>query len=405
MPCCSRSRSPTCSRNICFDEIACHSWRHRFDRAKRPQDRRQVPDRFAVKVLTAKNNVDRLAGQIQAFEPEAAVVYDAPSAQALAERLPRRWKIEILHGPEGYRAAAQWPGTDMVVAAMVGAAGLAPTMAAIDAGKDIAWPTRKPWSWPAPSSLPRGPQGRAHFAGGQRAQRHFSVPPGPSAPGPGQDHLTASGGPFLKTPAREFGRIGPEQALKHPNWQMGAKITIDSATLMNKGLEVIEAKWLFDLTPDQIEVLVHPQSIVHSMVAFCDGTVIAQLGIPDMQGAIAYALSHPRRLALGQPLPDLAALGALTFEPPDLPRFPCLALAFEACRAGGTLPAVLNAANEVAVEAFLSGRLSFPAIYQVIRATMAAHSPEPATALEGVLSADARARRTAQGKVEELAVI
>jgi 1-deoxy-D-xylulose-5-phosphate reductoisomerase len=363
-------------------------------------------DRFAVKVLTAKNNVDRLAGQIQAFEPEAAVVYDAPSAQALAERLPRRWKIEILHGPEGYRAAAQWPGTDMVVAAMVGAAGLAPTMAAIDAGKDIALANKETLVMAGAivtaAAARRGvrilPVDSEHSAIFQCLQGHRR-----------QDLdrviLTASGGPFLKTPAREFGRIGPEQALKHPNWQMGAKITIDSATLMNKGLEVIEAKWLFDLTPDQIEVLVHPQSIVHSMVAFCDGTVIAQLGIPDMQGAIAYALSHPRRLALGQPLPDLAALGALTFEPPDLPRFPCLALAFEACRAGGTLPAVLNAANEVAVEAFLSGRLSFPAIYQVIRATMAAHSPEPATALEGVLSADARARRTAQGKVEELAVI
>jgi 1-deoxy-D-xylulose-5-phosphate reductoisomerase len=366
----------------------------------------RFPDRFAVKVLTAKNNVDRLAGQIQAFEPEAAVVYDAPSAQALAERLPRRWKIEILHGPEGYRAAAQWPGTDMVVAAMVGAAGLAPTMAAIDAGKDIALANKETLVMAGAivtaAAARRGvrilPVDSEHSAIFQCLQGHRR-----------QDLdrviLTASGGPFLKTPAREFGRIGPEQALKHPNWQMGAKITIDSATLMNKGLEVIEAKWLFDLTPDQIEVLVHPQSIVHSMVAFCDGTVIAQLGIPDMQGAIAYALSHPRRLALGQPLPDLAALGALTFEPPDLPRFPCLALAFEACRAGGTLPAVLNAANEVAVEAFLSGRLSFPAIYQVIRATMAAHSPEPATALEGVLSADARARRTAQGKVEELAVI
>lgn len=363
-------------------------------------------DRFAVKVLTAKNNVDRLAEQIQTFKPEAAVVYDAPSAQALAERLPRRWKTEILHGPEGYRAAAQWPGTDMVVAAMVGAAGLAPTMAAIDAGKDIALANKETLVMAGAivtaAAARRGvrilPVDSEHSAifqclQGQRRQDLDRV------------ILTASGGPFLKTPAREFARIGPEQALKHPNWQMGAKISIDSATLMNKGLEVIEATWLFDLTPDQIEVLVHPQSIVHSMVAFCDGTVIAQLGIPDMQGAIAYALSHPRRLALGQPLPDLAALGALTFEPPDLRRFPCLALAFEACRAGGTLPAVLNAANEVAVEAFLSGRLSFPAIYQVIRATMAAHSPDPATELEGVLSADTRARRTAQDKVEELAVI
>ncbi|MBR9980864.1 MAG: 1-deoxy-D-xylulose-5-phosphate reductoisomerase, partial [Desulfatitalea sp.] len=215
----------------------------------------------------------------------------------------------------------------------------------------------------------------------------------------------ASGGPFRNTPADRFAAIGPEQALKHPNWQMGAKITIDSATLMNKGLEVIEAKWLFDLSIDQIEVVVHPQSIVHSMAAFRDGSILAQMGIPDMQGAIAYALSYPERLALGQPLPDLAALGALTFEPPDMERFPCLALAFDACRKGGTLPAVLNAANEVAVAAFLSHRLSFTDIYTVIGATMAAHQPDAVIDLNAIMAADEWARAMAQSKVEQCAAI
>jgi 1-deoxy-D-xylulose-5-phosphate reductoisomerase len=186
---------------------------------------------------------------------------------------------------------------------------------------------------------------------------------------------------------------------------MGAKISIDSATLMNKGLEVIEAKWLFDLHPEQIEVLVHPQSIVHSMAAFRDGSVIAQLGIPDMQGAIAYALSYPGRLALGQPFPDLAALQALTFEPPDTERFPCLGLAFEACRQGGTLPAVLNAANEVAVDAFLHHGLPFLSICEVTRATMALHALDPAPELDSILAADAWARRTAHSKVEKCLII
>lgn len=366
----------------------------------------RFPERFTVKVLAAKSSVQRLAEQILKFKPDAAVVYDTDTAKALAQRLPPRSNLEILHGPDGYCAAAQWSGADMVVAAMVGAAGLAPTMAAIDAGKEIALANKETLvmggALVTAAAARRGvrilPVDSEHSAifqclQGQRRQDLDKV------------ILTASGGPFRETPAGEFACISPQQALKHPNWQMGAKITIDSATLMNKGLEVIEAKWLFDLPPEKIEVLVHPQSIVHSMVAFRDGSIIAQMGIPDMQGAIAYALSCPQRLALGQPLPDLAGLGALTFELPDLGRFPCLALAYEACHVGGTMPAVLNAANEVAVAAFLSGRLAFPAIYQVIRETMAAHDPEPADDLAGVLSADARARRVAQTKVEQLGVI
>jgi 1-deoxy-D-xylulose-5-phosphate reductoisomerase len=213
--------------------------------------------------------------------------------------------------------------------------------------------------------------------------------------------LTASGGPFLDTPAGSFEQITPERALKHPNWEMGAKITIDSATLMNKGLEVIEAKWLFDVSIEKIEVVVHPQSIIHSMVAYCDGSILAQMGIPDMLEAIAYALSYPERIPLKQPLPDLVGLGGLTFQHPDLDRFPCLQLAFDACREGGTMPAVMNAANEIAVEAFLSKKIPFTRIAKVIDATMNVHNLIQAPDLEIILASDHWARKKAQIFVAE----
>ena len=211
--------------------------------------------------------------------------------------------------------------------------------------------------------------------------------------------LTASGGPFRTLPADRFEAIRPEDALKHPNWSMGAKITIDSATLMNKGLEFIEARYLFDMAPERIEVLVHPQSIVHSMVGFVDGAVIAQMGIPDMKGPIAYALAYPERLPLGLAYPDFASLASLTFEKPDVARFPCLALAWEACRQGGTLPAVLNAANEVAVNAFLQGRIGFTRIAPVIEQTMAGHRVERRPAIEQIREADRRARAAAEEEI------
>jgi 1-deoxy-D-xylulose-5-phosphate reductoisomerase len=211
--------------------------------------------------------------------------------------------------------------------------------------------------------------------------------------------LTASGGPFLDRPADELAGITPAEALRHPNWAMGAKITIDSATLMNKGLEVIEAKWLFDISLERIRVVVHPQSVIHSMVAFRDGAVIAQLGIPDMKAAIAYALSYPERLGLGQPLPDFSGGCDLTFREPDIGKFPCLGLAYETCRRGGTVPAVLNAANEVAVNAFLEGRIGFTAIAPIISRTMEAHAAAADSALEPVIAADRWARETAAGHV------
>ncbi|KJS29292.1 MAG: 1-deoxy-D-xylulose 5-phosphate reductoisomerase [Desulfatitalea sp. BRH_c12] len=356
----------------------------------------RFPDRFKIIALTAKNNVERLAEQIETFAPRVAVVYDENAARRLKTLLAPRTKIEILHGPDGYRAAAVQEGVDMVVGAMVGASGLAPTLAAIEAGKDIALANKETlvmagaivMAAVARKGVRLLPVDSEHSAifqclQGQQVQELDRI------------LLTASGGPFLNTPAEQFAALGPDQALRHPNWQMGAKISIDSATLMNKGLEVIEAKWLFDLTPDQIDIVVHPQSIVHSMVAFCDGSIIAQLGIPDMQGAIAYALSYPQRLPLQQPLPDLAGLGALTFAHPDVQRFHCLTLAFQACREGGSMPAVLNAANEVAVEAFLSRQLTFLGIAEVVQGTMAAHHSNAAPDLDVILAADAWARQTA----------
>jgi 1-deoxy-D-xylulose-5-phosphate reductoisomerase len=204
--------------------------------------------------------------------------------------------------------------------------------------------------------------------------------------------LTASGGPFLKRPRSEFDTIRVEDALRHPTWSMGPKISIDSATMMNKGLEVIEAKWLFDLSHEQIDVLIHPQCVIHSMVSFRDGSVLAQLGIPDMKGAIAYALSHPGRLDLKQPSPDFAGIGTFTFEAPDFDKFPCLTLAFEAIKAGGTLPAVLNAANEVAVTTFLDKQLAFAKIPKVIREVMHRHPVVSNPGLDDILEADRWAR-------------
>jgi 1-deoxy-D-xylulose-5-phosphate reductoisomerase len=292
----------------------------------------------------------------------------------------------------------------MVVTGIVGAAGLVPTLAAIEAGKPIALANKETlvmagetvMARAAAAAVPILPVDSEHSAIFQCIGQH---------PDREVDRLflTASGGPIRTLPAARFEAIRPEDALKHPNWSMGAKITIDSATLMNKGLEFIEARYLFDMAPERIEVVVHPQSIVHSMVGFVDGTVIAQMGIPDMKGPIAYALSYPERLPLQLAYPDFTALANLTFEAPDLDRFPCLALAFEACRQGGTLPAVLNAANETAVNAFLQGRISFTAIHRVIETTMAGHRLERQPSVEQIRGADRQARRTAEEEIRKYA--
>ena len=354
------------------------------------------PQHFAIKVLTAKTNTDLLATQINQFAPDLAVVYDAESAQRLKQTLGAGKKVEVLYGDEGYQAAASCGEVDIVLTAVVGAAGLKPTLAAIEAGNTIALANKETLVM-AGEVVTRNaarkrvqilPVDSEHSAIFQCLQGHRKADLS-------RILLTASGGPFLDLPRDQFEHISTAQALNHPNWDMGPKITIDSATLMNKGLEVLEAKWLFGVSQDQIEVVVHPQSVIHSMVAYQDGAVIAQLGIPDMKSAIAYALSFPQRLPLHQPLPDFSGQQDLTFQKPDLAQFPCLALAFQACRVGKTLPAVLNAANEVAVNAFLDHKISFNAIARIVEMTMEAHAVRANAELSDILAADEEARQQA----------
>lgn len=355
------------------------------------------PERFAVKALAARSNTALLARQIERFGPEIAVVFDESCALKLKRMLPATAGVEVMYGEDGYIAAAACDSADMVLSAVVGAAGLMPALAAIEAGKHLALANKETLVMAGDivvkmarakgvQILPIDSEHSAIFqciAGNRREDLDKII-------------LTASGGPFLKRPADELIKIGPEEALNHPTWQMGKKVTIDSATLMNKGLEVIEAKCLFGVSQDRIEVLIHPQSVVHSMVAYKDGAVMAQLGIPDMKSAIAYALSYPQRLALQQPLPDFARMGPLTFEPPDFAKFPCLALAYMACETGETLPAVLNAANEVAVQAFLKRQISFIQIPDIINKTIQKHTVVRAPTLADILAADQWARQQAE---------
>lgn len=366
---------------------------------------RQFPDRFRVVALAAGKNVSLLQEQIAEFKPALVAVMDARLAGELAAHLestPQR--PQVLFGPEGYEAVATAAGTDMTVSAMVGAAGLLPTLSAIHAGKDIALSNKETLvvagelvmraaSEKGIRILPVDSEHSAIFQSLQGNHRKALR----------RILLTASGGPFFFRSAEELQSVGPEAALCHPNWSMGRKITIDSATLMNKGLEVIEARWLFDVPVEQIAVHVHPESIVHSMVEYIDGSVIAQLGIPDMKIPIAYALSYPERLPVKGPSLDLFKLGKLSFFPPDMEKFPCLGLAYEACRRGSTMPCVLNAANEVAVQAFLECRIGFTAIPRIIAAVMASHAPPEAFTLETILEADRWARDRAEELVQKAA--
>jgi 1-deoxy-D-xylulose-5-phosphate reductoisomerase len=355
------------------------------------------PERFAVKALAAKNNTELLARQIEQFEPEIAVVFDEKCAFELKSKLPASGGVEVLYGKDGYIAAATHDAVDMVLTAVVGAAGLMPTLAAIEAGKNIALANKETLVMAGDIVIKRAvAKGVQILPVDSEHSAIFQCIAGNRSEDLDRIILTASGGPFLKRPANEFMEIEPEEALNHPTWQMGKKVTIDSATLMNKGLEMLEAKCLFGVSQDRIEVLIHPQSVIHSMVSYKDGAVMAQLGIPDMKGAIAYAMSYPKRLSLQQSLPDFARMGALTFEPPDLEKFPCLALAYQAGKTGETLPAVLNAANEVAVQAFLKHRISFVKIPEIIRETMERHTVVKDPSLADILEADRWAREQAE---------
>ena len=356
----------------------------------------QFPERFEVLGLTAYRNVKLLAEQVRRFNPRRVSVGTQEDAEDLAASLMRP-SVRIGYGVEDLVEIAALKGADLVVSSIVGAAGLVPTLTAIRAGKRIALSNKETLVI----------AGRLVM---EEAARHGSeIIPVDSEHSAifqclaGEDKekvrrliLTASGGPFHGFSPQDMDRVTPEDALRHPKWDMGRKISIDSASLMNKGLEVIEARWLFDIPVDRIEVLVHPQSIVHSMVEFVDGSVLAQMGNPDMRLPISYALGYPDRLPTGLMPLDLVRNGPLTFMPPDQEKFPCLSLAYEAIRAGGLMPAVLNAANEVAVEAFLSRKLDFSEIAEIIRETMMTLNVENYTTIEDVLRTDLKARKAAR---------
>jgi 1-deoxy-D-xylulose-5-phosphate reductoisomerase len=351
------------------------------------------PDRFCVKALAAGRNIDLFADQINRFSPEVAVVINEEMVRDLKERLGSHNRTHILFGEDGYKQAAAHPSVDMVVSAIVGAAGLLPTLAAIEAGKEIALANKETLVMAGEIVMARAAEkGVTILPVDSEHSAIFQCISGQRVSDISKIILTASGGPFRNKPAEEFKDITLKDALKHPTWQMGRKISIDSATLMNKGLEVIEAKFLFGAPLEKIEVVVHPQSVVHSMVSYVDGAVIAQLGVPDMKGAISYALSYPERLTLNQPLPEFSTIGALTFEKPDIKKFPCLDLAYQACKAGGTLPCVMNAANEIAVTAFLNEEISFIEIPAIIDKIMTRHQGITTPGLSDILYVDQWAR-------------
>jgi 1-deoxy-D-xylulose-5-phosphate reductoisomerase len=365
------------------------------------------PERFRVVALAAGRRVDRLAEQVRLFRPELVAVADAEAAEALRARLGAEAPA-LAWGEPGLAAVAAHDA-DLVVSALVGAVGLAPTLAAIRAGRDVAL-ANKEVAVMAGALVLR--EARAHGARllpvDSEHSAIFQVLAGQRREDLRRIVLTASGGPFRTWPAERIAAASVEQALAHPNWSMGPKITIDSATLMNKGLEVIEARWLFELEPERIDVVVHPQSVVHSLVELRDGSWLAQLGVPDMRGPIALALAWPERLPLLDALPELEPLdltrgGGLAFEAPDRGRFPCLELAYAALRADEAAPAVLNAANEEAVAAFLGGRIPFPAIAGTNRAVLDAHAARGGAGalrdLEDVLDADAWARGRARERL------
>ena len=363
----------------------------------------QFPDRLQVVALAAGRNIDLLAEQIHRFRPRLAAVFDLQLAKDLTSRLQPGIEVEVVAGSQGYQQVASCAEAEMILSSMVGAAGLIPTLSAIRAGKDVALANKE--TLVMAGALVMGEVRRSQVELLPVDSEHnaiFQAMAGHRREDLKRILLTASGGPFLNMPKEQLESVTPTQALAHPNWAMGPKISIDSATLMNKGLEVIEAKWLFDVPVEKIDVHVHPQSIVHSMVEYVDGSVIAQMGIPDMRIPIAYALAYPERLELDLPRLDFFTVQTLTFQEPDLNRFPCLKLAFAACKAGGTMPAVLNAANEVAVQAFLDNRIPFSGIPRLVNQAMEEHALDPAAELEAILEADAWARRRTEEIIDSM---
>jgi 1-deoxy-D-xylulose-5-phosphate reductoisomerase len=384
------------------------------------------PDRYRVVALTANRQVDRLVEQALAFAPEYVVMADAAAAEQLQQKLrDAGLDITVLSGVEGLETVAALEQVQQVMAAIVGAAGLRPTLAAAHAGKRILLANKEALVMSGQilldavqasgaELLPIDSEHNAIFQsmpGGYACARSGSKSNNQtgsqtsnelSALGIKRILLTASGGPFRTMDPAQLETVTPDQACAHPKWKLGRKISVDSATMMNKGLEVIEACWLFNTRPDFIQVVIHPQSVIHSMVSYDDGSVLAQLGNPDMRTPIAHAMAWPERISSGVAELDLFEVAQLDFERPDLDRFPCLSLAYAAGEAGGTSPAILNAANEIAVQSFLNEEIHFTAIPKIIAQTMAAVDARPASSLEWVLAADQAARETARYLVKEI---
>ena len=358
------------------------------------------PDRFRIIGLAAQNRIERLLEQARLFSVERVAVADLESARRAKQMAPTG--LTVLSGPEGLEELAALPAADIVLVAVVGMAGLRPVLAALRQGTDVALATKEVLVAAGHIVMAAGraagarilPVDSEHSAifqclGDQGANRVRRL------------ILTASGGPFAHNPRLDFEKVTVVEALKHPRWNMGRKVTVDSATMMNKGLEIIEAHWLFGVPFDRIEVVMHPESIVHSMIEFQDGNILAQLSVSDMRFAIQLALTWPERLDGGLPVLDLVQLGALHFAAPDEARFPCLALARAAARVGGTMPVILNAANEVAVQEFLNNNLSFPGIWRTVEQALSRHTARANPDLPEILAADRWAREEANRLIKE----
>lgn len=367
------------------------------------------PDKFRVFALAGHTQTAKLAEQCAAFRPRYAVVADAARADDLRTRLAAAGcDTEVLHGAQALVDVASAPEVDGVMAAIVGAAGLPPTLAAARAGKTIYLANKETLVVSGSLFMQAAAQSGARILPVD-SEHNAIYQVLPEHKGYLKDGgiesivLTASGGPFLHTDLADLPAITPAQAVKHPNWSMGQKISVDSATMMNKGLELIEAHWLFACPPERLEVVIHPQSVIHSMVRYADGSVLAQMGTPDMRTPIAYCLGLPERIESGAAPLDFAALSSLTFARPDFQRFPCLKLAYEAMHSGGSAPCVLNAANEVAVAAFLAGRLRFTDIAAVVAACLERHHSGQPDGIDTLLALDADIRAQAEAEVRRRA--
>ncbi|MBX9637394.1 MAG: 1-deoxy-D-xylulose-5-phosphate reductoisomerase [Nitrosomonas sp.] len=367
------------------------------------------PDRFQAFALTANHSVEKMLAQCQRFQPRFAVMLDTASAGQLADAIKAAGiQTEVLAGIESLEKVASLPEVDAVMAAIVGAAGIRPTFAAARTGKLVLLANKETLVMAGRIFMDLVKQHNAtllpidseHNAIYQSLPHHFNG--NLAAAGISRILLTASGGPFRRAPLESLASVTPEEACAHPNWDMGQKISVDSATMMNKGLEVIEAHWLFEAPPEKIQVVIHPQSVIHSMVAYVDGSVIAQLGNPDMRTPIAHAMGFPERIESGVSALDMFKVAHLDFEEPDFKKFPCLKLAYQALAAGGNMPAVLNAANEIAVESFLKRRMPYTAIPAMIAHAMETVRQEEMVTLDDVLKTDTLARDVARNWLANL---